>query len=430
VDGEVRQRTWWARWAMAPWRGLWTWLLWLPGLLLLTTLNSALTLIPVGIGLLLMVPVLVWARSLADLYRKEINKWTDTRIERPYLPAPEPEPGLMGLLHRLKWLVSDPATWRDLLWLTVAPFAGVVTAALPALLILYGAWGWLLAGGMAEVITAHGGQEWYGFVRIDDASAFDASVEPATAVLGTVFIAAGFLTGPKLLDVHGRWARAMLGPTEASRLKLRVQHLTETRSDAVDASAAELRRIERDLHDGAQARLVAMGMSLGAIEHLLDKDPEKARVLLAEAREASATALRELRDLVRGIHPPVLADRGLADAVRALALDLPLKVETDIELAGRPEPPVESAAYFAVSEVLANAVKHSGASRVWLDMRYNDGMLRITITDDGRGGASPENGSGLRGIERRLGTFDGVLALSSPAGGPTIVTMELPCTLT
>ncbi|GAA4104986.1 sensor histidine kinase [Actinomadura miaoliensis] len=430
MDGELMRGTRWAQWAMAPWRGLWTWLLWVPGIALLVVLNSALSLIPVGVGLLLMTPLLAMARSLTDVYRREINKWTDTRIERPYLPEPEPEPGVMGQLRRLWALVSDPATWRDLLWLAADPLVGAFTAALPGLLILYGVWGWMLAGGMADVIAVHGGEDWYGFVHIGGSRAVDGSVEVATAVLGTVFIVVGFLTGPKLLNVYGRWGRVLLGPTEASRLKLRVRHLTETRSDAVDTSAAELRRIERDLHDGAQARLVAMGMSLGAIEHLLDKDPEKARVLLAEARESSATALRELRDLVRGIHPPVLADRGLADAVRALALDLPLKVETDIELAGRPEPPVESAAYFAVSEILANAVKHSGARQVWVDMRHDGGMLRVTITDDGRGGASPENGSGLRGIERRLGTFDGVLALSSPVGGPTIVTMELPCTLT
>ncbi|MGH3240132.1 MAG: sensor histidine kinase, partial [Spirillospora sp.] len=187
--------------------------------------------------------------------------------------------------------------------------------------------------------------------------------------------------------------------------------------------------IERDLHDGAQARLVAMGMSLGAIEHLLDKDPEKARILLAEARASSAKALHELRDLVRGIHPPVLADRGIGDAIKALALDHPLRVEVNADLPARPEPPVESAAYFAVSEILTNAAKHSGASRVWIDVRYEQGMLRISITDDGQGGATLDGGTGLRGLERRIGTFDGVLALSSPVGGPTIVTMELPCAL-
>ncbi|MET9967202.1 histidine kinase, partial [Streptomyces sp. NPDC006356] len=212
----------------------------------------------------------------------------------------------------------------------------------------------------------------------------------------------------------------------------RVRVLTETRRDAVDTSAAELRRIERDLHDGAQARLVAMGMDLGTIEMLLDKDPEKAKQLVAQARRSSADALTELRDLVRGIHPPVLAERGLGDAVRALALRLPLATEVTVELSGRAEAPVESAAYFAVSEVLTNAVKHAGADRIWIDLHHvpeGGGMLRISVTDNGKGGAAIGAGSGLAGVERRLGTFDGVLAVSSPAGGPTMVTMEIPCAL-
>lgn len=205
--------------------------------------------------------------------------------------------------------------------------------------------------------------------------------------------------------------------------------LTETRQDAVDTSAAELRRIERDLHDGAQARLVAMGMDLGTIEMLVDKDPEKAKQLVAQARRSSADALDELRDLVRGIHPPVLAERGLGDAVRALALRLPVAAEVNVELPGRAEAPVESAAYFAVSEVLTNAVKHADADRIWIDLHHREGRLRVTVTDNGRGGAVIGTGSGLAGIERRLGTFDGVLAVSSPAGGPTMVTMEIPCAL-
>jgi signal transduction histidine kinase len=249
--------------------------------------------------------------------------------------------------------------------------------------------------------------------------------------LGVVYIAIGLAIGlafaRRLLTAHALWSRVLLAPTAKAELALRVRHLTRTRSDAVDTQAGELRRIERDLHDGAQARLVAMGMSLGAVEHLLDRDPEKARILLAEARETSAKALTELRDLVRGIHPPVLADRGLGDAVRALALDLPMRIEVEVDLPGRLDPPVESAAYFAVSELLANASKHSGAGRVWIDLRHEDGLLRVIVTDDGAGGASLAGGTGLRGIERRIGTFDGVLALNSPQGGPTIVTMELPC---
>jgi signal transduction histidine kinase len=238
----------------------------------------------------------------------------------------------------------------------------------------------------------------------------------------------------------------LLGPTTQARqdaLAHRVARLTESRADAVDTQAAELRRIERDLHDGAQARLVAMGMNLGAAEALLDLHPEAARALLIEARESSAKALTELRELVRGIHPPVLADRGLGDAVRALALDSPLPVSVTADLPGRLEPAVESAAYFAISELLTNVAKHAHAHTVRIDLWYRDRRLRVTCADDGQGGAvvGPSDavpgqvagarvrsgGSGLAGIERRIGTFDGIMAVHSPAGGPTTVTLEIPC---
>ncbi|WP_030886863.1 MULTISPECIES: sensor histidine kinase, partial [unclassified Streptomyces] len=150
--------------------------------------------------------------------------------------------------------------------------------------------------------------------------------------------------------------------------------------------------------------------------------------LIAQARENSAEALTELRDLVRGIHPPVLAERGLGDAAEALALRSPLPVEVDIELPGRFPEPVESAVYFAVSELLTNAAKHSGAERVWLDIHHTgrDGMLRVSVTDNGKGGAALDKGSGLTGLERRLSRFDGVLAVNSPPGGPTMITLDVP----
>ncbi len=214
-----------------------------------------------------------------------------------------------------------------------------------------------------------------------------------------------------------------------SRLTNRVQRLSETRTDAVDTAAAELRRVERDLHDGAQARLVALGMSLRAAERLFATSPGAALALVGEAREMSSRALTELRDLVRGIHPPVLADRGLGDAVRALALETPVNTRLDIDLPGRLAAPVESAVYFAVAEVLANAVKHAQARIVDIHMQHNGDVLRIAVTDDGVGGADPAKGSGLRGVERRLGTFDGILAVNSPPGGPTIVVIEVPCAL-
>ncbi|GAA2609360.1 sensor domain-containing protein [Actinomadura fulvescens] len=430
MSGELAKETWAAERLRAPWRGFRLGLLAFPAMALSVLLITSFSLVTSVVGILMVPPVVLLARALVDVYRDLIGKWTGVRIERPYLPEPqEEEAGFAGQWNRFVRLSSDPATWRDLAWLLADPIVVFFTAALPFYLVAYGLWGLALAGGMGSVITDLGGNEWYGFVHIQKGYADDNAKMTATVVLGTVFMAAGFLSGPRLLQVYGRWGQLLLGPTEKSRLALRVRHLTETRSEAVDASAAELRRIERDLHDGAQARLVAMGMTLGAIEHLLDRDPAKARLLLAETRQSSAKALHELRDLVRGIHPPVLADRGIGDAVKALALDHPLQVEVVSTLPGRPQPPVESAAYFAVSEILTNAAKHSGASRVWIDLRYEEGMLRITVTDDGHGGASLEGGTGLRGIERRIGTFDGVLALNSPPGGPTIVTLELPCEL-
>jgi signal transduction histidine kinase len=235
-----------------------------------------------------------------------------------------------------------------------------------------------------------------------------------------LFLAFGLWLVPRTLGMHYLLV---------SRLTNRVQRLSETRTDAVDTAAAELRRVERDLHDGAQARLVALGMSLRAAERLFETSPGAALAMVGEAREMSSRALTELRDLVRGIHPPVLADRGLGDAVRALALETPVNTRLDVDLPGRLAEPVESAAYFAVAEVLANAVKHAHARTVDIHMRHDGDALRIAVTDDGVGGADPAKGSGLRGVERRLGTFDGILAVNSPPGGPTIVVIEVPCAL-
>jgi signal transduction histidine kinase len=246
---------------------------------------------------------------------------------------------------------------------------------------------------------------------------------------GAFILALGLATAPWLRKVDARFAKVFLAPTKAAELRLRVTQLTETRADTVDAQAAELRRIERDLHDGAQARLVSLGMTIGLAEELLDRDPAAARKLMAEARESSTTALVELRHLVRGIHPPVLAERGLDGAIRALALSLPIPATVDTDLPGRPETPVESAGYFAIAEALANVVRHSRAQHAWISMRHSGEVLFMMVGDDGIGGADPDSGTGLRGIERRLAAFDGTMTLSSPPGGPTVVTMELPCAL-
>ena len=257
----------------------------------------------------------------------------------------------------------------------------------------------------------------YGFVTVSGRHSALAAGAEASA-----FMAFGAWLAPRTIVAH---LRATPDPDLAGR----VQQLTETRGHAVDAAAAELRRIERDLHDGAQARLVALGMNLRAVERVLPSSPNAALALVAEARETSVRALNELRDLIRGICPPVLADRGLGHAVQALVLDTPLPTTLEIDLPGRPTPPVESACYFAVAEALANAVKHAGARSAHIRIRHSAGLLRIEVSDDGIGGADPALGTGLLGVERRLGTFDGILAVNSPPGGPTMIVMEVPCAL-
>ncbi len=344
--------------------------------------------------------ILRWMRSLARLTRRVIIQWTQVPIADPYLPHPWATGGSKGPRRRLAWLLTDPATWRDLLWVTVNGLFGWILALLPAGLLFLGLLG----------------------IAAPYASAFQRFLAIGAAAAGT-------WASPWLLRGYGYFARSMLAPTREAELTLRVQHLSQTRTEAMDTGAAEIRRIERDLHDGAQARLVAMGMTLDAAGQIIDTNPDAARALLYEARDASVKALAELRDLVRGIHPPVLADRGVADAIRALSLDTPLRIHLASDLHGRPPAPIESAAYFAVSELLANVTKHAEARQTWIDLRYTDGMLRIGVTDNGHGGADPARGTGLRGIERRLAPFDGVLAVSSPPGGPTAVTMEIPCEL-
>jgi signal transduction histidine kinase len=217
----------------------------------------------------------------------------------------------------------------------------------------------------------------------------------------------------------------LLTPPDRTAMENRIEELTSTRAGAVDAQDAELRRIERDLHDGAQARLVALGMSLGLAEQRLDADPDEARQLLVEAKLGAREALEELRDLARGIHPPVLADRGLGAAVAALAARSPIEVSVSV-VGERPPAAVESAAYFVTAEALANAIKHAGAQHVEVRIARGGDKLSVEVKDDGPGGADP-SGSGLTGLRRRVEALDGRLIVDSPTGGPTVIRAELPC---
>jgi signal transduction histidine kinase len=292
-----------------------------------------------------------------------------------------------------------------------------------------------LNGAPYFIVNAIRGPAWFDHPGFPASGVFSGLYGPVLLINGTsvvlikaegvLLILAGCLLAPRMRS----WAADAELARRAAVLGQRIDRLTRTRSDATSTAVAELRRIERDLHDGAQARLVALGMALRAAEQLMGDNPAAAQALVAEARETSSRALDDLRGLVRGIYPPVLADRGLGDAVRALALDTPLTVQTDIALPGEPPMPVAAAVYFGIAEALTNAVRHAGADTVQITIGYA-GLLRVTVTDDGTGGADPSRGTGLAGVERRLATFDGVLAVSSPPGGPTIVAIEVPCTLT
>jgi signal transduction histidine kinase len=373
----------------------------------------------IGIPLTLLIfASLLYLRPLASLTRQLAGQWCGVPIARPYRQPPDVTSETMTaqVRARLTWIAADPSTWRDVLWLPVSLLAGSVLIVLPAALALWGV--------MFAILPALGVPAW-NIPYVGLAAARGTTAAP----LGLACTLAGLWLAPRLLRGYGFTARIVLGTSRQSELASQVQHLVQTRSAYIDTGAAELRRIERDLHDGAQARLVAMGMTLDAIEQQLETSPEAARALVAEAKASSVKALGELRDLVRGIHPPVLADRGLGEAIRALALDSPRPVRVSLDLPGRPPAPVESAAYFAVSELLANVAKHAGARESWIDVRYSGGLLAISVSDNGHGGADPAAGTGLQGIERRLGAFDGVLAISSPPGGPTVVNLEIPCVL-
>jgi signal transduction histidine kinase len=341
-------------------------------LFVVSAVGTALIVVSVGIPVVLGTVLLV--RPVADLHRRRIPLVDGHGpIESPYLRA-----GGSGWLIRLRTLFRDPARRRDLYWLltdgTVGLALSIVAIVEAVLDLLF----WWLPPGLA-------------------------------------------------LRLHAAIGRALLSTSEKSRLALRVEQLTESRAETVDTSAAELRRIERDLHDGAQARIVAVGMTLALAEDQFASDPGAALALITEARTSSSEALAELRDLVRGIHPPVLADRGLVGAVQALALAGPLPTEVRADVVGRLPAPVESAAYFAVAEALTNVGKHSGAQRAVIALEHDGDTLRMAVHDDGRGGADPALGTGLRGIQRRLAAYDGTLSVSSPPGGPTVVAMVLPC---
>ncbi|THA32486.1 sensor histidine kinase [Streptomyces sp. A1277] len=329
-----------------------------------------------------------------------------------------------GLMSWVGAVLKSGVSWRHLLYaLLHFPWA-VFTFCVSLTLWAWG-WGALTYPLWHWAVPSHAGVQ--GIQLYGDSTRevyLDSPLELAlTSLLGlaVVLVSAWVIRG--LAAVDRLMVAGLLGP---SRLAERVTELESDRGVVVDTAAADLRRIERDLHDGAQARLVALAMDLGLAKEKLTADPEAAARMVDEAHGEVKVALQELRDLARGIHPAVLTDRGLDAALSAIASRCTVPVTVEVDLTSRPAQAIEGIAYFTVSELLQNVSKHSGATRASVDVWRTEDRLLLQVTDDGRGGADLAAGSGLAGLTERLDAVDGVLVVDSPVGGPTKVTAELP----
>ncbi|NBE83592.1 sensor histidine kinase [Micromonospora rubida] len=376
-------------------------------------------LIPLGVGVLIFPGCVRVLHRQAERLSRADRRFAGTGFAVPSLPDPAGSGFAAGA--RQCWrLLTDRAFWQLMRWAVLDPYTGVLLAITP---FGYVAWGLY---GCAAIPVLHLGlglrpTEWYAFVPVTSTSAV-----PYAVVLGCGLVVFGALSGPWWLRTQARWSSVLIG-SHLVDLQARVSALSATREEVRDDAAARLRRIERDVHDGAQAQLVAITMKLGVAETLVPSDPNAALALIGQARADSLNALGELRDLMRGIHPPVLADRGLGAAIEAMAIEAALPTTTRVRLPARLDSSLESAAYFATREVLTNAAKHSGAAHLAVTADIVDGRLRIGVRDDGKGGAVIVPGGGLDGIRRRLAAFDGALTVSSPADGPTEIVLEVPC---
>ncbi|MGY0231901.1 sensor histidine kinase [Longispora urticae] len=366
----------------------------------------------ISVGLPLLPLALRLLRAFADRERRRLSR-VGPPVASPYRPSPD------GWWPALWSTVTDPATRRDLGWALSRAgmfFVGIIAAALPVSAVrdlTFPAWWRLLPEG-----TATGG---FGFPVDGWAGAF------TVALVSPVWIALSILVIPGLVRFHDHLGRRLLTARPGTDLSMRITELTATRAAALDAHTAELRRIERSLHDGAQNRLVGVAILTGTARRALARDPAAADALLERAQRSAEEALAELRSVIRSILPPILDQRGLDGALAALAASCAVPCEVSVDVRDRCAASVEATAYFVVAEALTNTSRHSGAAHAAVDVRRVGDVLRIQVRDDGRGGADEGGGSGLTGLRGRVSAHDGTLRVSSPAGGPTILDVELPC---
>ncbi|TKK90146.1 sensor histidine kinase [Herbidospora galbida] len=381
------------------------------GLGLALPLSLVLVLVWVGLPMLAVL-ILLW-RGVAFAERRFVRWTLGVDIPDPYRPRPEG-----GLYAHLRWLFVDPATWKDLGYVLLLCPLGLLE-----FVVVFGLWSLgleLLAIPLPLVLTDRTMSAW--FVEVS-------TVPEAVLVMlvGVVSLVASLYALRGAALAHGWVARALLGTDDRKLLLARNEDLRASRARGVNAAEAERRRIERDLHDGAQQRLLSVALDLGRAQAKFDDDPQQARILVESAAAGAKAAIAELRDLARGIYPAILTDRGLDAALSSLAARAPVRVEVTVEITERPPAAVESIAYFVVAEALTNMAKYSEATEASVKVSRAVGRVVVEIADNGIGGAVIRPGGGLNGLADRAATIDGNLTVDSPPGGPTRIRAELPC---
>jgi signal transduction histidine kinase len=356
----------------------------------------------------------VVSRGFARLERSRIAVLLDT-------PLADPVPPLISTswLRRLWERVQSPDRWREIAHHLLALVVGLVSFT-----VVVVAWTGSLALALLPLYVAalpgDSAKFWVG----DVSQGLGSLAVSLVGVIGVVIVAPHLTMAVGRLQVAA--ARWLLGPRRAV-IEEQLEQLETSRSAAVDSAEAERRRIERDLHDGAQQRLVALAATLGDARQHFDGDPEAARAMVDDAHEEAKAALKEIRDLVRGINPFILQDRGLDAALSAVVARSPVPVDLEVRLAERPPAAVESAAYFVVAEALTNVARHADATRAHVAVARSGNRVVVEIRDDGRGGADASVGTGLQGLRDRVGALGGTMYVLSPVGGPTTIMVELPC---
>ncbi|XRQ05115.1 sensor histidine kinase [Actinomadura welshii] len=390
------------------------------GLTVGLTLSVALIIIWVGLPMLALM-MIAW-RCAAMLERQLVRAAFGVRIPSPYRRLPEGR----NPLRKLKGMATDPATWKDLLYLAL--LFPITLVEFVVSVAVWSAAGMLLAMPVIVAVDGSGAEVGLGFMSYWAGNPVEAL--PMSAGGLVVLVLAMYVTRVMAIG-HSAWARLLLGPslaqTENLELRKRTEHLRASRARGVDAAEFERRRIERDLHDGAQQRLLSVAMDIGRARAKLDDDPEGARALIEQAHSGTKEAIAELRDLARGIYPAILTDRGLDPALSGLAGRAPVPVEVNVDLPERPPAAVESIAYFIVAESLANIAKYARATWATVRVAREDRWVVVEVTDNGVGGAVARPDGGLAGLADRAATIDGMLIVDSPPGGPTIVRADLPC---